>query len=189
MSFVEADLSGLRLDEPFDALVGRLILLNLKEPAATVQALSRLVRSGGVVSFQEFSMTRARSVPPTPLVTKTRGRPAQDLVLYLEPAAGPAQLHDLGLLARGQAVFDTVIGVGLAHPATHRLGRDVEVGRDLVDRQVTATVTASRLNSGGNFLGAKTSSCKGPRPSQEMSTRAAASPRPAAGLAFVPCRS
>jgi hypothetical protein len=47
-------------------------LLHLKEPAATVQGISRLVRSGGVVSFQEFSMTRARSVPPTPLVTKTR---------------------------------------------------------------------------------------------------------------------
>jgi SAM-dependent methyltransferase len=72
VSFVEADLAGLRLDEPFDALVGRLILLHLKEPAATVRALSRLVRSGGVVSFQEFSMTRARSVPPVPLVTKTR---------------------------------------------------------------------------------------------------------------------
>ena len=29
---------------------------------------------------------------------------------------------------------------------------------------------------------------EGPRPSQEMSTRAAANPRPTAGLAFVPCR-
>jgi len=67
------------------------------------------------------------------------GRLAQDLVLRLEPAAGPAQPRDLGLLALGQAVFDTVIDVGLAHPATHRLGRDVEVGRDLVDRQVTTT--------------------------------------------------
>lgn len=72
VSFVEADLAGLRLDEPFDALVGRLILLHLKEPAATVRALSGLVRSGGVVSFQEFSMTRARSVPPVPLVTRIR---------------------------------------------------------------------------------------------------------------------
>ena len=31
VSFVEADLAGLRLDEPFDALVGRLILLHLED--------------------------------------------------------------------------------------------------------------------------------------------------------------
>jgi ubiquinone/menaquinone biosynthesis C-methylase UbiE len=73
VSYVEADLTGLRLDEPVDALVGRLILVHLKEPAATVRALSRLVRSGGVVSFQEFNTTRARSVPPTPLATRSLG--------------------------------------------------------------------------------------------------------------------
>jgi SAM-dependent methyltransferase len=72
VSFVEADLVSLRLDEPVDALAGRLILLHLKEPIATVLALSRLVRSGGTVSFQEFNMTRARSMPPTPLVNRTR---------------------------------------------------------------------------------------------------------------------
>jgi len=70
VSFIEADLADLRLDEPVDALVGRLILLHLKEPVATVRALSRLVRSGGVVSFQEYNATRARSVPPTPVLTR-----------------------------------------------------------------------------------------------------------------------
>jgi ubiquinone/menaquinone biosynthesis C-methylase UbiE len=50
VSFIESDLDELRLDEPVDALVGRLILLHLKQPAATVRSLSKYVRSGGVVS-------------------------------------------------------------------------------------------------------------------------------------------
>jgi hypothetical protein len=35
--------------------------------------LARLVRPGGVVSFQEFNITRARSVPPTPVAARTMG--------------------------------------------------------------------------------------------------------------------
>ncbi|HEY2695354.1 MAG TPA: methyltransferase domain-containing protein [Pseudonocardiaceae bacterium] len=71
VSFVHADLTELQLDEPVDALVGRLILMHLREPAATVRTLSRLVRSGGVVSFQDYVLSRTRAVPATPLVTRT----------------------------------------------------------------------------------------------------------------------
>jgi ubiquinone/menaquinone biosynthesis C-methylase UbiE len=70
VSYLAGDLTDLRLDEPVDALTGRFILLYLKEPAAVVRALSRLVRSGGVVSFQEYNMTRARSAPPTPVAAR-----------------------------------------------------------------------------------------------------------------------
>jgi SAM-dependent methyltransferase len=71
VAFVHADLTEFRLDEPVDALVGRLILMHLREPAATVRTLSRLVRSGGVVSFQDYVTSRCRAVPATPLVTST----------------------------------------------------------------------------------------------------------------------
>ena len=71
VSFLAGDLMDLRLGQPVDALVGRLILIHLKEPAAIVRALSRLVRSGGVVSFQEFNVTRAHLVPPTPVAAKS----------------------------------------------------------------------------------------------------------------------
>ena len=71
VSFLHADLTDLRLDEPVDALVGRLILMHLREPAATVRTLSRLVRPGGVVTFQDYIVSRARAVPATPLVTRT----------------------------------------------------------------------------------------------------------------------
>jgi hypothetical protein len=68
VSFIESDLADLRLDEYVDAVAGRLILIHLREPAATVRALSGLVRSGGLVTFQDYNMTRSRAVPPVPLV-------------------------------------------------------------------------------------------------------------------------
>jgi precorrin-6B methylase 2 len=63
-------LETFRKAETFDALVGRLVLLYLKEPAAVVRQLSERVRPGGVVAFQEMEMTTARAVPDVPLFTQ-----------------------------------------------------------------------------------------------------------------------
>ena len=54
---------------PFDALVGRFILMYLPDPAATLRHLSRLLRSGAVIAFLEpdFSVP-PRCVPEIPLV-------------------------------------------------------------------------------------------------------------------------
>jgi ubiquinone/menaquinone biosynthesis C-methylase UbiE len=108
VSYLDGDLTSLRLDEPVDALVGRLILIHLKEPAATVRALSRLVRSGGVVSFQEFNITRARSVPPTPLAARGLGWIVGALrAAGLNPDLGEqvaSILRDAGLSVEGAAI-------------------------------------------------------------------------------------
>ncbi|QRP48647.1 class I SAM-dependent methyltransferase [Amycolatopsis sp. FDAARGOS 1241] len=71
VSFIEARLPAVPLDEQVDALVGRLILTHLKEPAPTVRVLAKLVRSGGIVTFQDFVSTRTRTVPPCPIATRT----------------------------------------------------------------------------------------------------------------------
>lgn len=57
------------LDEqgPFDALVGRLILLYLPEPSEVLRQLARHVRPGGLVVFQEMDMSTGRSSPELPL--------------------------------------------------------------------------------------------------------------------------
>jgi tRNA A58 N-methylase Trm61 len=57
VSFVEADIgqiasSKLR-SKPFDAVVGRLILEYVSDPAAVLRSLSNLVLSGGVIVFQD----------------------------------------------------------------------------------------------------------------------------------------
>jgi precorrin-6B methylase 2 len=68
--FEVGQLETFRKAETFDALVGRLVLLYLKEPAAVVRQLAGLVRPGGVIVFQEMEMTTARAVPDVPLFTQ-----------------------------------------------------------------------------------------------------------------------
>jgi 2-polyprenyl-3-methyl-5-hydroxy-6-metoxy-1,4-benzoquinol methylase len=107
VTFINADLTGLELDLSADALAGRLIMLHLKDPAAAVRALSRLVRPGGVVTFQEFNASRARAVPPTPLVARcvewiTVGFRAGGVNVDVGELV-PSILHDAGLTVRGAA--------------------------------------------------------------------------------------
>jgi ubiquinone/menaquinone biosynthesis C-methylase UbiE len=64
--FEVARLEGFRPEESFDALVGRLVLLYLKEPAVVLRQLAECVRPGGVVVFHEMEMTTARCVPDVP---------------------------------------------------------------------------------------------------------------------------
>jgi hypothetical protein len=48
-------------------VVGRLILMHLPDPAATLRRLSSFVRPGGVIAFSENDITGARSIPDMPL--------------------------------------------------------------------------------------------------------------------------
>jgi 2-polyprenyl-3-methyl-5-hydroxy-6-metoxy-1,4-benzoquinol methylase len=67
LGFEESALDALSVQGPFDALVGRLILLYLPQPAEVLQQLARLVRPGGLVIFQEMDMATGRSLPALPL--------------------------------------------------------------------------------------------------------------------------
>jgi ubiquinone/menaquinone biosynthesis C-methylase UbiE len=53
VEFVETDVSNIPDSKPFDAAVGRLILMWLQDPVSVLRSLARLVRPGGVVAFQE----------------------------------------------------------------------------------------------------------------------------------------
>jgi ubiquinone/menaquinone biosynthesis C-methylase UbiE len=65
--FEQTTVGDLALDEPVDAVVGRLILMHLPDPVATLRQLAGLIRPGGVIAFSEFDMTGARGVPDLPL--------------------------------------------------------------------------------------------------------------------------
>ena len=54
--FVHSDVADLPPSEPFDAAVGRFILAFVSDPVAVLKALYALVRSGGVLAFQEVSL-------------------------------------------------------------------------------------------------------------------------------------
>lgn len=67
--FTVSDIDGVAphaIGSQFDAVVGRLVLLYHDDPAAALRGLARLVRPGGVVVFQEFDMSSARSTPEVP---------------------------------------------------------------------------------------------------------------------------
>jgi ubiquinone/menaquinone biosynthesis C-methylase UbiE len=55
VTFMQCDVNDIRTSEPFDAAVGRFILMFLPDPGSLLRSLSRLVRPGGVLAFQEPS--------------------------------------------------------------------------------------------------------------------------------------
>jgi len=65
--FEQTTVGDLSLDEPVDAVIGRLILMHLPDPVATLRQLAGLVRPGGFLAFSEYDMTAARTVPTVPL--------------------------------------------------------------------------------------------------------------------------
>jgi ubiquinone/menaquinone biosynthesis C-methylase UbiE len=70
VTFVTADISGFETDKMFDAVIGRLILLYLPDPAQSLQRLSSRLRLGGVMAFQEMDMSTF--LPPGTPVLRTR---------------------------------------------------------------------------------------------------------------------
>ncbi len=65
--FTPGAIDAIELDEPVDAVIGRLILMHLPDPAATLRRLSSFVRPGGVIAFSENDIAAASSVPDMPL--------------------------------------------------------------------------------------------------------------------------
>jgi ubiquinone/menaquinone biosynthesis C-methylase UbiE len=54
----------------FDALIGRLVLLYLPDPAATLRRLRNFLRPGGVIAFQEIDMDQVSQFPTSELFSR-----------------------------------------------------------------------------------------------------------------------
>jgi SAM-dependent methyltransferase len=67
VTFAVSELDTFTTDVPFDAVIGRFVLMYLSDPPATLRQLCRHLRPGGIVAFQEMEMRTARSQPPAPL--------------------------------------------------------------------------------------------------------------------------
>ena len=64
--FVTGDPATLSLEPPFDAVVGRYVLLFQKEPVSMLRALNAKLRPGGSIAFHELDWQRVYSSPPAP---------------------------------------------------------------------------------------------------------------------------
>jgi len=80
VSFAVADLAEFTLTAPVDALVGRLVLLYLDDPAAVLRRLLECLEPGGVVAFQEMDMGAVTWEGDCPLFATTGDRIVQTFI-------------------------------------------------------------------------------------------------------------
>ena len=116
VSFIQCDVNQLASDQPFDAAAGRFILMFLPEPVAVLRSLSSLVRSGGVIAFQEPFWTIRHLWADLPLWFK-----AASLIVTAFRSSGANP--EIGL-----AMHRIFQDAGLPPPAMHM---EVLLGNDL----------------------------------------------------------
>ena len=63
VSFVEGDPAALSFDQPFDAVIGRYILMFQPDPVVTLRGVALHAKPGGIVAFHEPDWAGARSHP------------------------------------------------------------------------------------------------------------------------------
>ncbi len=72
VTFTQSDVGDIPGRKPFDAAVGRFILMFLPDPVAVLRALGKVVRPGGVVAFLEPSWAPVLTrLAPLPLWSRT----------------------------------------------------------------------------------------------------------------------
>jgi SAM-dependent methyltransferase len=145
VSFLNADVNNIVTDRPFDAVVGRFILMFLPDPVSVLRSVSRLVRPGGVLAFQEPSWI--------PMLAFGDRLPLWSCVLrsihetILRSGANP----EMGL-----ALYPIFQEVGLPAPKMHLeipLGSDVDFLRVISDMVCSLRPLAEQHNVSLEELG------------------------------------
>jgi SAM-dependent methyltransferase len=88
--FVPGDIHDPAPGGPFDAIIGRLVLMYVPDPAAVLRTQTGVLRSGGVVAPIEFDLHSARSLPSTPLAGQALSWLGEAFTRAgIDPALGP----------------------------------------------------------------------------------------------------
>jgi SAM-dependent methyltransferase len=115
VAFVAGDCRSVDLEDGFDAVVGRLVLLYVADPVGMLQTLVERIRPGGIVAFQDYNFTPGsiQSYPPLPIWQTFSG--------WVRAAARQAGLS----LAMGYELRRIYLETGLPEP---RMQLDSPVG-------------------------------------------------------------
>jgi SAM-dependent methyltransferase len=105
--FIEGDFRELPPGEPFDAVVGRAVLMYAADPAAALRSLLPHLRSGGIAALQEFDYTTLVAVPSFALI--------EQLADWWRRTAGQTGIE----LQMGFKLFPTYVAAGLPGPELH----------------------------------------------------------------------
>ena len=80
VQFFEGDPTEMQFDRPFDAIIGRFVLMYYPDPVDAIRRLAGHVRDGGLIVFQEFDLANCRSLPPAPTFERHIGWIKQTLI-------------------------------------------------------------------------------------------------------------
>lgn len=125
LTFAVGDAAEMPFERPFDAVVGRLVLMHQHDPAAMLRKLSRLLRAGGIIAFQEYDVSGGRSFPLSP---------AYEQCLEWAKAVFAATGTDWQM---GPKLYATFVKAGLPPPA---MSLDAAVGAG-VDNPVASIMS------------------------------------------------
>ena len=182
--FLEGDPTELRFDRPFDAVVGRLVLMYYPDPVDAVRKLAGHLRDGGLIVFQEFDFGTCRSWPLAPTFERTLGWLKQSLIATGARSQLGLELHSVFLdagLPGPSMRMDALIGGGPDVPAYEHLA-DVtrsllpvmeklkiatatEVDLPTLAKRMRDEVVASKgVGLSGGLIGAWSGKLLGPKP-------------------------
>lgn len=130
--FLEGDPTECRFDQPFDAVVGRLVLMYYPDPVAAVRKLAGHLGDGGLIVFQEFDFANCRSLPPSPTFERHVG-------WIKETLRATGARTQLGL-----ELHSVFLSAGLPAPSM-RMDALIGGGPDIPAYELVADVTASLL--------------------------------------------
>jgi SAM-dependent methyltransferase len=169
VSFLEGDPVRTSFERPFDAIVGRYVLMFQPDPSAMLMALVSHLRAGGVVIFHEPDRDGVRSFPQVPLYDRCcklvdevfrrwGGDPRMGIKLYQTfIAAGlpPPRMRLESVIGGGthssdQVHFEMDV-VGSLIGEMERLG--IATDRDLQCRTLAQRVLADVSASGSVIVG------------------------------------
>lgn len=131
VKYVAGDIESVQLDQDFDAVVGRFVLMWLPEPLAVLDRVVKLVRPGGVVAFQDNDFTfNVLASAPLPLFdrlsawlkeTQRQGGPDYHMGLKMQ------QLYQQVGLPAPQLTLDAPVGTGANWTGYQFLAETVEM--------------------------------------------------------------
>ena len=160
--FVVGDIHDQAPDGPFDAIICRLVLMYVPDPATVIRTQAAGLRAGGVIAPIEFDLHSARSLPTTPLVTQALSWLAESFTRSgIDPALGPrlwevlqaAGVNPLGMIGvqphlgpedpDGAAILGGIVRTALPLIEHTGVATATQVGADTVQTRLADELTGT----------------------------------------------
>jgi len=150
VQFVTQDLMELDLDEPVDALIGRLVLMYFADPAVLLRRLCQFVRPGGLVIFHELDSTASKSLPRCELVETAVSRINQTFTRAgadVQTGLKLAQIFIEAGLPRPEMIQAARLGNGPDSPAYKQIAEITRTLLPLMERVGVATAAEVEIDT------------------------------------------